>query len=237
VREFFGKGLAWEHYDELAFGAISPGQLKFEVPLFGAKWYDYRQMHPTEATYLFAACLVDAYRAAYKRNIDATRAEHVKVLKDRDLFKNKPALISAIWRCRQSADAMGIPYELYLALAYEYATKFWHMQHLPRPSQLYNGRIVDPMAAHWEQRQEQIFYEPESPHYLNDNYVGSAAQDQHHERLLGMISKRGDKAALIGKFVYAKQMLPEAKAELRFGSEMIASARAHFPNGSFVSAL
>lgn len=228
-QKFIGQGLDQAAFDEKAVRFIRKDWLDREVPLFSTKWFDYRRMHPTEATYLYADHLIQAYRNAYRRNIDSRRGEHVRPFPKLDLFDNPKATISAVWRGRQCADAIGMPYDLYLSQAYQFATRYWQQKHLPRPSQLYNDtRVVDPMVEYWNERKKAVLHFATSEHYKNDAYVGTAAQNAHHEWLMEHASVNGGSPNLVGRFVFKEAVLPESKAVARFGSEVVERARAMF---------
>lgn len=239
MAEFIGEGLSQGEYDELAFRFVRPAWLEREVPLFGLKWFDYRQLHPTQATYLYAHHLIEAYKGAYATNVDYTKAIYVVAFPNPDLFKNEQKHITAIWRGRQCADAMGMPYDVYLKQAYQLGVRGWGSKNLPRPSQLYNSaRIVEPMQAYWEERRQTTPLFAESDHYQNDRYIGTAAQNAHHDYLLEIAGRRIEtRAFVLGTFIFDKMILPEVKAVAKFGADIVERARSLFPNGTALASL
>jgi hypothetical protein len=72
---FYGKDLSVDVCDTLAISKISSKLLLNELDLFETKWIDYRHLHPTIATYLYAEHYVAGYRRAFSRYFDQARGE------------------------------------------------------------------------------------------------------------------------------------------------------------------
>lgn len=216
----FGVDISRIDADRLASEFIRKDWIEIERALQTGKWFDYRFMNPTAATYLFAHEFTKAYRNAYKRNIDTIRGEFVTPL-PADLFKAKArSTISGIWRARQVADAMGMPYDVYLSRAYHWGTRFWQQGHLPRAQQIYSELIKDRVAIDWDEYQRSRFYYSSKPHYMTVNYDERVkAQNDHHEHLFEQIARRGNRAALIAQFIY-EDLLPIEKINSRLGPEL-----------------
>jgi hypothetical protein len=194
--------------------------LSFEVPLMSTKWFDYRQLTPVQATYLFADRYREAFKQNFRRYVDYARADYVKALRREDLFKCEPTIVSGIWRARQHADAMGIPYEDYLADALNRAMRV-HREFLPKPTQLYTDAIVEYVQERWEQRQRAKLYVAESDLYMNQNYLGLPAQNAHHEWLFTQAELRPDRAQWLNRLVYLDQRLPEEKVIARYEPDLV----------------
>lgn len=194
--------------------------LRFEVPLMQTKWFDYRGLTAVQATYLFA----HYYREAFKRNfriyVDHRRADYVKALKHEDLFDCDSAVVSGIWRARQHADAMGMPYEDYLEDALERAMKV-QREHLPKTTQLYTDAIVSYVQERWEERQRSKLYVGRSDIYMNQNYLGLPAQNAHHEWLFRQAELRPNRAYWLNQLVYEHQRLPEEKMIARYDPNLV----------------
>lgn len=235
---FFGAGLDREVYDELAFRSISKKWLDNEVALFGTKWFDYRHMHPAEATYLYAHHLNQAFKNIWTKTISSKVGPDVKILKGEDLFKDNTKLkIAGVWHGRQVADVLGMPYDLFTQLAYYHATRFWQQKRLPNVSQLYSDRVVEMVSRDWTDRQGGALYVAEEPIYRNERYRGTAAQDAHHEWLMKIACLRANPAPYLGKFTFDDRVLPEEKIVSRFGADMAASARSYSMSSPVAAAL
>jgi hypothetical protein len=193
----------------------------FEVSLMHSKWFDYRQLTPVQATYLFASHYVDTYRLKYRKHVDHAAAEYVKPLKNQDLFKCPPMTISGLWRARQHADALGMPYQEYVFDAFTRAMDV-QRQYLPKPTHLYTDKVIGYVQNKWEERQRSRLYVAESDLYTNENYLGLRAQNDHHEWLFRQAEIRPNRALALADLVYRQRKLPEEKLKVRYEPEFIA---------------
>jgi hypothetical protein len=192
---------------------------EFEVALMHTKWFDYRSLTAAQATYLFAHHYRSAFRTMYHKHIDHVRAEYIRALKHEDLFACDAGVVSGIWRARQHADAMCIPYDVYLTDALDTAMNV-HRTHLPRPTQLYTDRIVANVQNRWVQRQRSRLYVAESALYRNQHYRGLPSQNDHHEWLFTQIDLRANRSHWIERFV-SDDLLPLSKIKARYGEEAV----------------
>ena len=216
----FGLDLEPEACDRLIWTHVRKDWFKHEGALFTSKWFDYRFLNPVQATYLYAHEFVKVYRRVYRSTIDHTRAEFVRPLKADDLFECPSHQISAVWRGRQVADALGMPYDVYLDLAIEGALKYWDRAHLPKASQLYSDRVCDFVIDQWVRRQEAVLYYSHHKAYRMQFYIGTSTQNDHHEWLLEQVAKRGPAAFNLINDAVDNDLLPLSKIKLRFGEEL-----------------
>jgi hypothetical protein len=192
----------------------------FERALSGGKWFDYRFMSPTAATYLFADEFKKAYRSAFAENIDTPSAQFITPLPE-NLFDAPRSTISGIWRARQVADAMGMPYDIYLSRAYHWTLRYWRRRHLPRPQQLYSNMVTDRTAVDWEEIQTTRMFYSKNVRFTNAKYVGLKVQNDHHEWLLEQLNNRGNRLDQIVELVN-QDLLPAEKIRSRLGEGVYA---------------
>ncbi len=101
--------------------------------LMTSKWFDYRFMHPVQATYLFT----DAYRRVYKQmyatTFDRDRADYVKGIKAEDPFdlSKRNTDRAGLWKARQMADGLCMPYDLYIGIAMHWSLRKCRKEYLP----------------------------------------------------------------------------------------------------------
>lgn len=215
-----------------------------ELGLMNSKWFDYRFMHPTEATYFFAFEFEKVYQREYARNIDSRAGKDLKVfLRDktraekisskskakktfvRDPFEAEHTMISGLWTMRQMADAMGMPYDLYISRAFTHRLNYWQQRHLPRPQTLYCELVTDKVAADWDEHQRNKLYFSTDYRYKNAQFVGLNYQNDHHEWLFAQLELRLNSAHVLARIMYDEQLLPEEKVRNRLGDEVVAAAR------------
>jgi len=218
--EIIGLDLEAATYDRLMFTHVRKDWLKHEAILFTGKWFDYRFMNPVAGAYLYAHHFVAIYKRFYRSTIDGKRWEHVRPLKELDLFECPQEQISAIWKGRQVADAMGVPYDVYLELAMEGALKYWQRSHLPRPAQLYSDRICEYVAKEWEKRQSAFLFYSRHKAYRLQYYKELQAQNDHHEWLFQQIEKRGNAGFSLLNDAVENDLLPMSKIKARFGDDV-----------------
>jgi hypothetical protein len=135
---------------------------------------------------------------------------------------------TGIWRGRMVADAMGIPYPVYLEFAFHWSLRYWQQRHLPRPQQLYSDFVVERATISWEERQGAEFFYSDKPQYKNSLYREAAAmmadcrelegavlhaQNQHHDWILTQCENRVNGHALLAQMVFHDQVLPLEKVK------------------------
>lgn len=190
TKTVFGLDMAEERYDILAFRHVRPEWREYETSLMTSKWWDYRFMNPVAATYLYAHYYREEFKAMYRKAINHKAAEFINPLKVNDLFMGKPALISGMWRGRQHADAMGIPYNLYIRFAMEARMAYWARAAMPQPQHLYSEMVTDIVQAKWLEHLEGFFMTGHHEAYKVANYAHLTTQDQHIEWLFTQAAKR-----------------------------------------------
>lgn len=215
----FGLDLPVERYDQLSFRHIRPDWLECEAPLMTSKWWDYRFMNPCAATYLFAHHYVEEYRRAHKATIGGKAHQHMKVLPFADLFLCKQAKITAMWRCRQFADALCMPYELYARFAIEARMSYWSRAKMPFATQLYGDMVLDKVQKKWADHLSGHLLIGKHDAYKNENYQGLFAQDAHHDWAIEQAGKRANIAPVLGGIVKAGY-LPLAKVKAKYGDSV-----------------
>jgi len=208
---------------------------KFERDLFTTKWFDYRCMTPTQATDTYMREYARVYQHIYGRELDFERAEHIQIpdmqtlitrirsaarTSDKKKHNYWKAELSGYWRGRQVADAIGVPYGVYIDLAFTFRMRRWPRDHMPRPYQLYHEYDVEKIQARWEEMQQSQLFTSEHPAYLVQNYQGIALQNDYHEWLLKQALARSNPSVYLARFVNEDQ-LPLDKIEARIAPEML----------------
>jgi len=224
--EHLSHGKSREELDEFAFRHIGTKWHKFELGLFQSKWFDYRFLHPVEASALYAEIFGTIYRRFYAQTVDAESAAYITVPSaKRFLFANQyiERKMIGIWRGRQVADFLGIPYDVYINAAMENRLRFWKQRSLPQPQQLYSEIIVDKMPDVWKQRQEAKLYYSSHSNYRNEFYKGYPWQNDHHEWLFHTVSTRSSPEVYLSRFM-EEGLLPREKVQSRMGDELFEKA-------------
>jgi hypothetical protein len=229
----------------LMFQFINNDWIKVETALYTGKWFDYRFLNPVQATYLYAHHFVRCYRAAFSRNIDSIKGPNIRIVLDEDMFHiregatkkdvaRRKQQISGLWRGRQVADAMGMPYDVYLDRAFHWTLRYWQQRHLPRAQQLYGDIATDRAAIDWDEYQNHKLYFSRLPQYQNTAYEAITAQmndgdfegkilqsqNAHHEWLFEQAERRGNHPEVLSRMIFDDKVLPEIKVRGRLNAEL-----------------
>lgn len=105
-----------------------------EAVLLLKKWPAYRFLDPLRSTEIFKDKYIEAYKNAYKANIDRDAGEQIKIATGFRTWTQN-SYLTQMWTARQAADMLSMPYETYLEFAFNFALAR-NRRHLPQPNQL-----------------------------------------------------------------------------------------------------
>lgn len=188
--------------DQLATENISKADLQRECELQHSCWWEYRGMHPTQRTLLFAATYAEITQHYHAKDKDYKRAENVTGLagvsadlgsldrifptvldssvtgnikldeKTAKHLRNKKQNLTGLWRARQAADEDCISYRIYLGAVFE-RSSLMLTRHRYSPRPIHLYSAAARMAALDAQCKEIEAYTPD---FTNPNLmVGSTA--------------------------------------------------------------
>jgi hypothetical protein len=120
---------------------IDPKFLAKEPSLTETRWVEYGYLSPLECTERFTRTYLELFRHFHEKYVNYATAAKQKPV-DPDLFMNDPGEISSLWRARQAADAIGMPYGSYLHEVMDRAARRIDRKKIPRPNQLYSPKQV-----------------------------------------------------------------------------------------------
>lgn len=215
--------LTGEEMDLLAYRHVQKKYLAFERMLTNTRWFDYRFLHPVEATKLYVEAYEREYRAAYAATYSTLNAPYIRVVGWSDMMadmeiKRMKELFAGFWRGRQHADVLGMPYDLYIRLAFKERLRFWKRRYMPNPTMLYSELIVERVGELWKERQSARLYVGDHQNYRLHRYIGSRAQNDHHEWLFAQAQLRSNPPYQLARFIQ-DELLPEEKVKIRLGQE------------------
>jgi hypothetical protein len=211
--------------------------IREERDVYTTKWFDYRFLSPAEATYLFKLEYKKAFKIAWRQYQDRNEAEFKSGLFELPRF-HKPSRkdttnlqreYTSLWRARQVADALGVPYDFLIRETIDALMASGRCQTLPRPNQvagaLTREAIPNRVMQRWTDWAAVNFTSMISrlPQYMNHAYRGLHAQDAHRN---WVVERLGDGHPLnVGRACYIFQTLPEDLAVAHFGEKRIEQAR------------
>jgi hypothetical protein len=211
---FFGHDLDFLHAELLALQHIDDGLLKKEAELFRTKWFDYRRMHPTKATYLLA----HEYNKAYGYCMGIMKDAGMRFMKG---FKGMDCMKAyekkSFWRLRQLIDGLGIRYDFFLHEAMKWYIANGYRQP-PRPSHIgANADLITDIMLRWEEECAGRIQWPKDTRYKAKNFIGHVDQLDWELWLVGQINQRRHPQYALSTALYIE------------GSLRIEAAIQHFP--------
>lgn len=243
-------------YDALAIARININLLSKEPALYTTKWWDYRLLHPVQATYAFEVAYIKSCRAYVKKNYDLEYGKVFKPYPGKDLFAEKQleltpvkkkvrmkngkplymphaakSTISGVWKARQMADSLGIPYEFYCEAAFQYTEKcLWHR--LPAPSHLYatsppknqefrEQSIVEFIFDKWQKHLKTTLARSTALYYTAEKNQNSYDQIRHRSSVMTQIKSRPAPKYALSQALFLDKILIRAECELFFGVELV----------------
>ncbi|UOV09239.1 hypothetical protein MUU77_02730 [Pseudoxanthomonas sp. F37] len=127
---------------------VRPDVLQQEARITRSAWVAYGYMTAIRRTELFCELYLDAYRTHYGQVRDyLTAARQIPV--SPDLFQNDSRQINSLWRARQEADRLGMPYEVFLDATMAWAARQKNRKQLLAPNQLYSAKALAAAQARW----------------------------------------------------------------------------------------
>lgn len=203
----------------MTIATIDRSLLDAEAGLMRRKWFDYRAMHPLEATYLMVHHYNRAYGDFIGEALDYTR-RFTKVIKGTDFMGHLE--VKSFWRLRQKIDELGMRYEFFLRAAMNYLIeRGWGkgQPHPPRPAHiLRDDELVLAVSNAWARECRSKTQFATDPHYLAVNWCGSPDQLDYQQHLIDAIHRRPHKRFALSAAVHL------------YGQLRIEAAIEHFPD-------
>lgn len=220
--EYFGSNVDHEHADIISIQHIDQKLMSKEAELMGKKWFDYRRLHPTVATYLFASEYVKGYKRMLRVAFDAGRAIYSKGIKELDFVNSREK--NSIWKLRQRIDTTGIRYDFFIRECMNYCIDN-NWQQPPRPSHMYSS---DDMIVHvlnrWHEECRGRLQYPTDPHFFVENWCGSKDQLAYESWLISEIKTRRVPAYSLSAAIYEMGVLRIETALEHFSPSVISDA-------------
>lgn len=171
--------------DALALRFIPLKLLSEESALNETKFWDYRFMHATQATQLYAQEYGAALKRAVSRRTDIWRGLMMKGLKSEVIYEMDARAITGFWKGRQMADRIGCPYDFYCEHAMLFADKA-RMTYLPQATNMYTQTVperlvglpsmVEYIVERWVARIAHSAFYASHEAYLVDNFMNGPEQ-------------------------------------------------------------
>lgn len=222
---YFGAQTSHEHCEVLAIQHIDRRVLALEVGLYEKKWFDYRLLHPVQATYL----MTHHYNRAFGNFIGValdTKRRFTAAFKGKDIMAHREKL--SFWKLRQKIDELGMRYEFFLREAMKWhLARGWGKGSLnpPRPCHLTgNDEMILDICNAWSAECKAKIQYARDPAFHASAFTGSAAQLAYEQFLVAQIAQRRNPMYALHAALYVLDVLRVETAIEHFGAETVAQA-------------
>lgn len=214
---------------------LTPADLAEEHEVLQSAHLPYRYMSSWERTELFWRTYKSMYKRFRGRRAPKAIEDHRN---DLEALDNKTFV--ALYRARQRADAIGMPYTQYIG----YVMRRYEERgsaHVPAPNQLLSDDLLPGLIeTHEAQRKDPsaaLFPTNFDPRFYAMNYVGDPVQLMALEAITSEINSAGParKANLLARHLNVDKTISESEAVTRFGAELVEDAKSI--RGGFTSAI
>lgn len=223
VEEFFGSDLSTEEYDTLAAIAIDDRLFKVETELMDLKWFEYRHLHPTQATYLYAHHYTLEYRKIFQKIVDQSLGAFVTGSKGKDAMKKTETV--GFWKGRQQADRLGMPYDYYIGSAMRFLIEGKIWKRVPRPVHLYSKPVIEHVSNYWVETLLVGTIEPSTAHLSHDNDFTMQCKSDIARWLCEALKTRKNPHFGLSHYMFEKMLIPENIALQYFDADVISQAK------------
>lgn len=211
--------------------SIIPAERFLEEPeLMGLAFVPYRYQSPWRRTEHFAKTFDKVFREHedryFDKSIPAPSRETLSLWPDSD--------ITALWRARQHADSLGMPYSFYIREAFEYRIKT-NYGHTPKPGQIWHGvKILDHIKKEFKTQggnPASREYDPVrlDPMFLVENYRGDPIQRAAHEDLR-LKAKMFPDFFKLSMMLKSSRIITEEAARQQFGDDAVDRVQDYTPH-------
>lgn len=158
-------------------------------------WWDYLDLGLVARADLYLAAYKEALRVHYARRWDARRAKYVypRGYKADHAPELADAQLRNLWKARQQADALCIPYDRYCHLAINHGDlSLW--EYLPQIRQMYSQSIVTAVYERWCRSLREVPFIPSQPRdsdAFNEYLVTIASYRPHPKFIIRVFLDRG----------------------------------------------
>ena len=221
---FYGHDLEFLRAEQLAIQHIPASILKNEAALMKVKWFDYRRMHPTKSTYLFAHQYSKAYSNAICVMKDGESGKYMKGFKGMDFMASREKL--SFWRLRQHIDSLGIRYDFFLRHAMNHCISNGWLQP-PRPSHIKSDDELNvAVLLAWEEECKAKIQFCQDTRYKVASFFGHADQIAYEQYIIDQIKTRQNPHYSLHASLYIEQVVRIEEVLRQFDARVIDRALA-----------
>ena len=241
---FSPDNLSTDELEELLYTRWGSSSIILEPKLLETRWFDHRQLHPVQATYLFGDLFTNETRRIIRAHINPAPPVILPSgvvkdwcpLKDGDILKppllskqvNRwAAKIKALIKARQYADTIGIPYDFFIktALKHYYFGRYYFTEYkkLPTPQMLNGEECRQEILIEWVNTIEGSIQYAKHSRFLIKNDNGHQDIKDHQKWLMDQMQRKSNPVLALRKFINM-DLLSVEQATIRFGAQTVSRA-------------
>ncbi|AIF47316.1 hypothetical protein HY57_08540 [Dyella japonica A8] len=198
-----------------------------EPELDSTAWIAYRYKNAFERTQQFTSDYAAIYVSVHGQYKDFAQAQRIKPVSE-DLVRNARDEMTSLWKARQAADLLGMPYSMFIRASMKAAVDQRAYNRVPRPNQLCTSWQVEAAEKVWSDEQLiiSIFADDWDPRFFAPQGRKDPARQAAIELLVARINARppGNRAGALANYIHRRLALTEAEARDRFGDELVDEA-------------
>jgi hypothetical protein len=234
VEEYYGSDFDILDFEKLAVNTFDEDVLQKELGLFKTKWFSYRHLHPTNATYLYGHHYLAEFRKTYRKCFDNNRGKYIHWAKGGSVNKKVDPIKASqgigIWKGRQAADSIGAPYDFYIRSAFDVLIEENIWKHIPRPVHFYSEELKEIIAMMWQETLDADIKEPQISHLSDDNIFAQNLKLEIGFWLCERIKRKLNPIYALANFIFERQLITEQQALQFFNQDDITKAYKFFLN-------
>ena len=189
-------------------------------------WVEYRYMTPLERTELFTQKYIDAYRRAYAHWCGSADEAARKKPCELQFARNDIGDMNCLWTARAHADALGVPYDMYLDAVMEGKLDNGKWIEPPLPNQLYAkidpARLRDRPTA--EEIGDRLFAPDWDARFFADAYRNDPVREAALALLRMDVRAAPKPATRLSEYMAGRRAITETRALAMFGDDLVDAA-------------
>lgn len=206
---------------------LAPDVLRDDADVHGEAWPEYGYMTAYERTEQFTRDYAKAYMRIHEKYFDFHVAEGMQPIAVQ-FEMNDVSEMTSLWKARQVADALGVPYPFFIRVAMDEAVQQRGYRQVPRPNQLTLNWQVEAVSREWKVDKDTypIFSDDWDPRF----FAPSARKDRARSVAVGLFLSRVKPATAgsetVRSAIFMRQILSEEEAREHFKGEAVDRALA-----------
>lgn len=214
---FYGSNFDYFDYERITINKFLP-LTRGTADAMKSRWFDYRRLHPLQATYYFYDCYINIYQQLSKKYF----GKKALGSRTKDFVEGRER--NSFWMLRNFCDTHGFSYPWYLYTMIEYRLESGEFKNrLPRPQHLLRDdkSEIEALIETWKGRfQGDVLQAATDPFYRVERWVNNPVQREHEDMLVLQIKNKKIKHYALKTLVYDRHILRFERVLAEFPEEI-----------------